>query len=168
MVSELLTGLLGGWFILSAWKQCPPGWQPRLLRDFPMFGLLPNWALFSSNYAVLNYDLRVRYHDENGKLSSWRSMKVARRGREIPLLWVPVRRVEKAYLDVALKIIQLRLQKTPDVEASLPYRICLRLAREQSIPDGASAIQFGYFLFANNQSRDRRLLFLSNSHPISQ
>ncbi len=167
MLSVAVCGLLGLWFMVSCLKQTALPWASPRFHTFNVFGLLPNWSLFSSNFAAYNYELCVRYISTDGQSGNWIPLPSGSSRIQVPPIWNPERRIGKAYLDLALKLIQLRLLKRDHIQSSLPYLICLNMASAAPSPANGKSLEFGFFLQEGHNRGTRKLFFLSSRHPVN-
>lgn len=107
--------LLGIWLGLSALNQVR-SLGDRLARYDP-FGLLPRWTFFAPNPGTHDHHLIYRYAEadhgskESGSdlaLGPWQQVDELLKGRTVPLLWNPKRRLSKTFSDIVNGMARMR------------------------------------------------------------
>ena len=138
-----------------------------LLGRFPVaMQYIPTWSFFAPNPNIHDYHLLYRTISNDGAVQDWVH---AYSVEERPLrcfLWHPEKNFSKAFLDVALELIQFssKTQDKRQICASLPYLHLLSFL--DSLPILREKIQF--MILTNSRIYDYEIAFLSEVHPLTK
>lgn len=134
MLANCLEVLFGVWLLVSIAAQLPL--FIKLRTHWNHFGLIPNWYFFTTPLLAYQLKLCGRRALAGGGFSEWKEFPLAKGKPLMAGLWNPHRRLGKALIDLAAKLVELRLAGRRDVASqSAAYQVLQRYARANGDAD---------------------------------
>lgn len=134
MLATCIEVVLGVWLVVSVVAQLPL--FSKLRTHWNHFGLIPNWYFFTSPLIAYQLKLCGRRQLPAGGFSEWTEFPVAKGRPMLAGLWNPQRRLGKALIDIASKLVELRLAGRRDVASqSAAYQVLRRYVQANGDAD---------------------------------
>ena len=153
----LVVAIFAAWALAAALAQ-HPSWSQRLSAR--SFGLLPNFLFFTARIAGHEMALLVREEQGGGSWGPWHEVRTTRARNPAWFLWHPERRYGKAILDLALRLIHLRMTGRRSEAPADPAYAALAHWASAEVPPGAR-FQFGLRASDMLQEGAGQMLFVS-------
>jgi hypothetical protein len=167
---------LGGSAVLAAWlllsvvaqvRSAPFDSLASAVRRRDQFGLIPNWSFFAPTPAMT--DLHLLYRDRNNheRIELWSEFLIADTPRLLQGLWNPQKRIEKAWIDVLLSLLEVatRSPTAGEIVLSGPYLFVLQRISSEPRFGAAKARQFAV-IQTGAHLMEPEILFVSNWHSL--
>jgi hypothetical protein len=157
--------------IFAAWLLCSIlVYIPRLrrpIRNYDIFGLVPEWRFFAPNPGRTDFHLLYRDKYRDGTLSNWTEVAAIGNRRVWNMLYNPMRRRNKALFDCMQEFSRHVNERDPVLELSIPYLTLLNYVSclfRNPLPE---QVQFLLMYSAGEQAdKDPEPLYVSGFHRL--
>lgn len=165
-----VVGGLALWFFATAASNLPLREFDRLRRPDRTGQLIPNWRFFAPSPVGHDFEVVYRTRAAGSVGTCWRVALAPTPRRGLDAVWMPVRRRDKALMDLATELLRTARAAGASSEgrahAVLAAAATTAAAREGCASGDPVEVQFAVLRHEGYGRGPRRLCHLSAFHPV--